>query len=382
MTIFAKTFNGEFRMKIRQNKVEELLFALLKSALHQKSLEVSGLSSYTDEEWKECYKLAVKHGVMAVTWEGIMLLPVDFQPSRPIRLSWAVAVKKYEERYERYCRTASELASFYAENGIAMMQIKGVGLSSYYPIPSHREGGDIDIYTYSMDTSKLSDEEANHLADRLMMNEGADVKEKIHKHSNFFFQKISIENHRTFLDLDTNPVARPMNDLLLKLMNPTDTVLCNGRYTVSTPSPEFNALFLSFHAGQHYCSGFRLHHLFDWACMLKKYGLPLSEEVTDRKLKRFIYSLTDLCNCLFGTEVEVPADKKMTCEVYEQIMHPRFRGEPPKNNAAIFVYKTAKLLYNHYKHSKVLSLSLLGVIWDSITFHWKRPDTIFTAPDQ
>lgn len=382
MTIFAMTFNEEFRMKIRQNKIEELLFALLKSALHQKPLEGSVLSSYTDEEWKECYKLAVKHGVMAVVWDGVMQMPAEFQPSRPIRLSWAVAVKKYEERYERYCKAASELASFYAENGIAMMQIKGVGLSSYYPIPSHREGGDIDIYTYSMDTSKLSDEDANHLADRLMMNKGADVKEKTHKHSQFFFQKIAIENHRTFLDLDTNPVAQPMNDLLLKLMNPADTVLCDGKYKVSTPSPEFNAVFLSFHAGQHYCYGFRLHHLFDWACMLKKYGLPLSDEVTDRKLIRFIHSLTHLSNCLLGTEVEVPADKKMTYEVYEQIMHPRFTGEPPKNKVAILIYKTAKLFYTHYKHSKVLNLSLLGIIWDSIIFHFKKPETIFTASDK
>ncbi|MCS3155123.1 nucleotidyltransferase family protein [Phocaeicola dorei] len=43
--------------------------------------------------------------------------------------------------------------------------MKGVGLSTYYPIPSHREGGDIDIFTYSADHSRKSDAEANLLAD-------------------------------------------------------------------------------------------------------------------------------------------------------------------------------------------------------------------------
>lgn len=366
-------------MKIKQNKIEILLFALLKAALHQKPVEGIDMSSYTDEDWKDCYKLAVRHGVMAVTWDGIMQLPVEYQPSRPVRLSWGVAVKSYEERYERYCRTASELSSFYADHGIAMIQIKGVGLSPYYPIPSHREGGDIDIYTYSMDRNKLSDEEANHLADKLMRDGDIDVDEANHKHSNFYYKNISIENHKTYLDLGTNPVAVPMNNLLLKLMSPQDTELCEGKYVISTPSPEFNALFLSFHAGQHYCAGLRLHHLFDWACMLKKYGLPLSAEVTDRKLIRFIHTLTHLCNCLLGTDVKVPIDESMTDEVYQQIMHPRFAGEPPKNKVMIFFYKTAKFFYTHFKQSKVFSKPLWSVLWNSIVFHFKRPDTIFTV---
>lgn len=366
-------------MKIKQNKIETLLFALLKTALQQKPVEGIDLSAYTDDDWKDCYKLAVRHGVMAVIWDGIMQIPVELQPSRPIRLSWAIAVKNYEERYERYCRTASELASFYSGHGIAMVQLKGVGLSPYYPVPSHREGGDIDIYTFSMDRSALSDKEANLLADKLMMNEGIDVDDANHKHSNFFYQNISIENHKTFVDLGTNPIAEPMNDLLLELMQPRETELCGGKYKILTPSPEFNALFLSFHAGQHYCAGFRLHHLFDWACLLKKYGLPLSEKITDRKLLRFIHTLTDLCNCLLGTDVEVPADEKMTGEVYEQIMHPHFAGEPPKNRIAIFAYKTAKLFYTHYKQSKIFSKPLFGVLWHSLVFHFKRPDTIFTV---
>lgn len=50
-----------------------------------------------------------------------------------------------------------------------------MGLSTYYPIPSHREGGDIDIFTYSADHSRKSDAEANRLADRLMEEKGIEV---------------------------------------------------------------------------------------------------------------------------------------------------------------------------------------------------------------
>lgn len=53
--------------------------------------------------------------------------------------------------------------------------IKGVGFANNYPIPSHREGGDIDIFTYSADSSGLSDREANSLADKLMRGRGIEV---------------------------------------------------------------------------------------------------------------------------------------------------------------------------------------------------------------
>lgn len=364
-------------MKTELSKIDDILITLLKMALQQSVYDNISWKSVSDKEWKMCYDLAVKHGVMAIAFDGIQLLDQSLQPSRSIRLSWALAVQKYEERYERYCRTASELSSFYSDNGIAMLQIKGVGLSSYYPIPAHREGGDIDIYTFSKDRSRLSDQEANSLADKLMEEKGIYVERANRKHSNFNFRNISIENHKTFIDIGTNQSAEPMNVLLLEILNPQQTSLCDGKYQILTPSPEFNALFLAFHAGQHFCSGLRLHHLFDYACMLKKFGLPLSDKVTDRKLLRFIHAMTALCNRLFGTDVKVPENPEMTDEVYEQIMHPLFSGNAPSNKFGIFLYKGGRMLYSHYKQSKIFSRSLWKVFWNSVIFHIKNPSTIF-----
>lgn len=367
---------------MQQSRIEKTLTTLLKMALHNKPCNEIEWAGMTDNDWKSCYQLAVKHGVMAVAWDGLQLLPAGLQPSRPIKLSWAVAVRNYEEWYERYCHTADELSSLYAGHGIAMVQLKGVGMSSYYPVPSHREGGDIDIYTYSADLSKLSDNEANSLADKLMKDMGIEVDDANSKHSNFVYRGIPIENHKSFLALEYYTIAKEMNEILHELLLPQETPLCDGKYHILTPSPEFNALFLSFHAGQHYCSGFRLHHLFDWACMLKKHGLPLSEKVTDRKLLRFIHALTQLCNILFETDVKVPINQNMTEEVYMQIMHPRFSGNAPKNKIGVFLYKTGRLFYRNHKQSKVFDRSLLREVWYSIIFHFKRPDTILTIVDK
>lgn len=97
---------------------------------------------------------------MALAWDGIQTLPACLQPPKALKLNWAMAVENYEKRYRRYCHTIAELSAFYKIHGITTVQLKGVGLSTYYPIPSHREGGDIDIFTYSADHSRKSDAEA------------------------------------------------------------------------------------------------------------------------------------------------------------------------------------------------------------------------------
>jgi hypothetical protein len=145
-----------------------MLFALLRASLHEREPEVSFFQHVSDEDWKLCYRLAASQGVMALAWDGVMKLPVDLQPLRSVKLSWATGVETYEQKYLRYCSTIDEISRFYGEHGIRTMQLKGVGFSLLYPVPCHREGGDIDIYTYSADKKKMSDKEANRLADVLM----------------------------------------------------------------------------------------------------------------------------------------------------------------------------------------------------------------------
>ena len=151
------------------NTSERMLFALLRASLHQKEAEQTFFQQVSEEDWKQCYRLAAKQGVMALAWDGIITLPTDLQPPRALKLTWGMAVQDYEAKYARYCRTIQELSAFYAEHGIVTVQMKGVGLSSYYPVPAHREGGDIDIFTFSADKSEMTDAEANRLADKLMM---------------------------------------------------------------------------------------------------------------------------------------------------------------------------------------------------------------------
>ena len=366
--------------KVVLNTSEQMLFALLRASLNQKETEQAYFLQVSEEDWKQCYDLAAQQGVVGLAWDGVMTLPADLQPPRMLKLTWWMAAQVCEAKYERYCRTIQDLSAFYAEHGIVTVQMKGVGLSPYYPVPAHREGGDIDIFTFSADASKMTDAEANRLADELMMKQGIEVELHSYKHSNFYYKKIPIENHKFFLNVEEYPVAVQVNELLKQCLQPQVTKLLDGECSILTPSPAFNTLFLAFHASQHYGTGIALHHLCDWAVLIKRYGLQLPKELTDKHFLEAIVAFTQLCNRYLGTEVEAGEDNGLAEDVLEEILHPLFphkEGVPVKGKINILLYKTRRFLHRSRISNRILYMPLWKRVWLSVVGHVRRPETIF-----
>lgn len=369
----------DITMDIILDKPEQMLFALLRSALNStKPVSEILFTDISPALWQACYKLACTQGVMALAWDGIQTLPACLQPPKALKLNWAMAVENYEKRYRRYCHTIAELSAFYKIHGITTVQLKGVGLSTYYPIPSHREGGDIDIFTYSADHSRKSDAEANRLADRLMEEKGIEVDlEHSEKHSMFYYKGIPIENHKTFINSETYRIAVKMDKLLQKLLQPVSAEL-DGKYPIFIPSSTFNTVFLAFHAAQHYARGLALHHLCDWACLLNRYGLHIPEEVTDIRFRNMMLAMTHLCNDYLGTSIPVYGGEGLAEEILREIIRPPYtKFVPAKNKWSILVYKTKRMLHTHRACNSVLRISLCKWVGISILLHLRSPHTIF-----
>ena len=354
-----------------------MLFALLRASLHEREPEQSFFRDVSGEDWKQCYRVAAQQGVMALAWDGAMKLPMELQPPIAIKLSWATGVEAYEKKYRYYCATVDELSRFYATHGISTMQLKGVGFSTLYPVPCHREGGDIDIYTYSADRTRMSDREANRLADELMTQQGIEVDcSHSYKHSNFYYKGIPFENHKVFLNVKGHKIAGEMDRLLQQLMNPRPVSLAQGEVLI--PSPVFNTLFIAFHTAQHYCSGLALHHLCDWAMILRRYGLQIPEEIKDRKFLSAIAAFTCLCNRYLGTSQTLEGGEKIADEMLSEILSPCYSSKiPARNKVGIVIYKTKRLLHVHRLMNKILDTSLAERICSSVIWHLRDPKSIF-----
>ena len=358
-------------------KSEQMLFALLRASLHEQEVELDFFQQATADDWKQCHQTAIEQGVMALAWDGVLRLPAELMPLRKLKLTWAMAVEKYEAKYRRYCKTVDELSAFYATHGIATVQLKGVGFSTYYPVPMHREGGDIDIYTYSANKNKMSDAEANALADKLMEQQGIEVEYHSYKHSNFYYKGIPFENHKSFLNVKDIQQAIVADEILHRELNPQTVELVEGK--VQIPSPAFNALFIAFHALQHYGSGVALQHLCDWAMILKHNGLQLHPELESKPFRQGVYAMTQLCNRYLGTSVPVDGGEKIAEDIMKEIMNPKFVSIVPINNKiGIIFYKLRRLLYRQKLKNTIFHEPLMKRLWISTVNHIRKPESIFS----
>ncbi len=363
---------------MRLYRHEEILFALLRNAINGIPLQEKAFSGLSGEDWARCYALACDQGVMAIVWDAVMALPAELQPERSLKLRWALAVENYTDTYNRYCRAISEMSEFYASHGIATVQLKGVGLSTYYPVPERRQGGDIDIYTYSMDSSRLSDKEANDLADRLMRDRGIEVDMHSYKHSMFFYKGIPFENHKFFSNVEHYSILKEAEALLHEHFNPRKVTLSGG-YEIMVPSPEFNSLFIIVHALQHFTTGLALHHLVDWACVLKKIGPQLPLSVSDSHFTDAVRAINRICAEYLGSDIQKEDGFDEICGIMmEEILHPKFpKGQAPANPLKLLWYKTRRFAYSAKLRGRVWNTTVAKAVWRSTVAHLKQPATIF-----
>lgn len=309
---------------------EEMLLALLRAALHKSNVETVFFHYATENDWVQCFRLAVRQGVSALAWEGIERLPAEYTPPLDVKLSWALVEKKQLKKYQNHCQAVNELTQLYAQHGIATVVLKGVGLSRLYPVPAHRESGDIDLYTYSADPTRMTDEEANRLANELMEKQGLFMDDSTYrKHSKFCYLGISVENHRMFLHEAECPTIDMAERWLKRHIETTIVELIDGDCRIEVPSIGFDRVFVGLHAAQHYGMGLCLKHLCDWLILLQKGGGELPSEPDDIYFKRAVTTLTLLCNRYLGLDIPVDGDGKLADEMMLEILYPPYFQKTP-----------------------------------------------------
>ena len=337
---------------------EQMLLALLRSALHQREVEIAYFSKASEEDWVKCFRLAVHQGVAALTLGGIERLPSEYSPPLNVKLSWALAEQEKLEIYEAQCKAVNELTDLFEQHGIGTVVLKGVGLSRLYPIPARREGGDVDIYTYSSDKSKMSDDEANRLADRIILDLGETMDDTpSEKHSKFTFKGVTFENHRKFLHIDESDAVYAAEKWLQNNFESQTVELLDGQCEIQVPSERFDTVFVSMHAAQHYGQGLSLKHLCDWTVMLMNNDLLLPPDLDNEYFLSVVSALTQLCNRYLGISVPIKAGPDLSNELMKEILYPPYFGKAEEGT----LVKRKLFQLENRLHIFTLQHNLLGV---------------------
>lgn len=251
-------------------KEVEILFKLIRIALGKE--EPSSLPN--DVNWEELFALSIKQDVVNIAYDGLQKIldsksektvGFDTPMLEELRYKWIGYGMLAEQKYESYSRVVADLAHLYSRHGYQILLLKGYGLSLYYPIPSHRPTGDIDI---SVMRQKEEIDDTQVEADKMFQKElGMMVtKSKSGHHSHFTYRGIMVENHYEYSNTYFSSVKSKQFEFILQVLAKKDRQERDlyGQ-TIYFPSPTFNALFLMWHMATHFCaSRITLRHLCDW----------------------------------------------------------------------------------------------------------------------
>lgn len=336
-------------------KPTKMLLSLLKGALNDEPIDSNVFKGANYSDWQTMLDISKDSSVTGIALDAADKLPQNTIP-KDIEMKMLEIQKESEIRHAKQEKILGELSEAFAKKGVETIQLKGIGLSMNYPEPTHRFGGDIDIFTRLKDTQTQDHSNAYDIINDMMEKKGLEVDSHNHskktKHSEFDYKGVRIENHRYFINKERMPEAVKLDEYLHKSLNPHTQKLPNGT-KILVPSKEFNTVFLAHHAYQHFAfGGIDIHHLTDWGTHIKKNGLELPNEVKGTRFEKFTYALTNLSNRYLGTNVKVPEDKEFEDKIFNKLLHPE--EEPiskDMNKAEILIFKT-KRFFKRAQQSK------------------------------
>ncbi len=308
-------------------RTDKILFELIAASLWQKEIDLSLFEGIDSSQWVTLLSKAKIQGVKALIFDVVKTMPKEYMPSREVWLPWLVNTDRVEKRYQHHINTYNELIPKFSAGGVKILLLKGLALSMYYPSPNHREGGDIDIWTFDKYKESID----------IVVSSGGEFDYEDFKHANCYFKGIPIEIHSNILNSEIYSVDRILNNRLLELMDREglEEFSLNSESISYTLSPTANAIYLSRHMMGHFTYGLALRHLCDWALFLsvnhKRIDVDyLAEAYKEVGLWEMLGSMTALCKEYLSMPdefdiINTPPNTKLEQRIMDMIMFPHLR---------------------------------------------------------
>ena len=150
-----------------------------------------------------------------------------------------------EQDNARQREVVMEMASKWQDGGVEMMWMKGQAVGTYYPEPSHRVTGDVDVY--------MLGEDGYEKGNRIAAEAGAAVDTHWYKHSQIHWKGEMFENHQYFVHTRDGKRGKRLDRTLRELLERQEMERFPGS-GVLLPPVMFNALFLTYHGLAHFVS--------------------------------------------------------------------------------------------------------------------------------
>ena len=298
--------------------MEDRLFTLLRIGLdisEPRQEDITLFNGMSNSKWGELMSLAQDQGVLGLAFDGVekIYTLVKFD-DRPAWLFEAYNGTLLRERLNVHQKIIiEELSSLWGEQGIKMLLLKGQSNGLYYPIPLHRDCGDIDCYLFGDYDN----------GNNIIKKKGIVVDEDWEKHSKFSFMGETIENHQFFVQTLDTKWWKALHSELSSLIGNDNQQFLNSKAFI--PPAQFNALFLTYHAMEHFVAGnMRLKQVCDWAMFVKghydkiDWGL-LRKQCEKYRMDKFLTIMNCFISEFLGVKIGKSEQKPQRCTLLNKV---------------------------------------------------------------
>ena len=290
------------------NIIHSYFFDLIKVATESIS-SLSGVPS--PNEWKEIYTLAKKQTLVGVLFRALDRLPVGQRPPKTLLMQWFAATEIIQENNYVVNSDAIKICEIVRKAGLRCIVLKGQGIATYYPEPSLRQCGDIDLWIEGG---------AKKVIEYIRLN--GKIKSVTYMHIDYkapVQTEVEVHYRPSFL---YNPIYHKR---LNKYFDEQDELfentveLADGSGKLFVPTVEFNRYYVLQHIYRHYFGeGIGLRQLLDYYYVLLKGGTEESKKRTLELFKqtgmsKFVGAAMWVMQEVFGME-----DKYLLCPPHEK----------------------------------------------------------------
>lgn len=358
------------------NRVCNLLFAILRSALNGDIVDDQSVKILSKTEWTEFVRLAQQHNAVPLLCDGLAGLRKELPLNLFAKMAGLTVVA--EDKYATRVEVIKELAGLFVSYNIPLMVIKGYGISLYYPTPNHRSFSDVDTYNFGQ----------QERADEVLKKElGVDVDVDVHHHTTCVYKGVLVENHYDFVNTSAHK-SNARFEKILKAEAAKDTRSHKiGECEILLPSPMFNALFLMRHMAGHYAAErVSVRHLCDWKQFIEAESNNIDWAYVQTiykqfNMNRFADAISAICIDHLGLDAtlvpNIERNAKLEKRILNDILYAEFDEEKPAGGLFKIVWwKTRRFFANSWKHKLIYNESVLWTFIQSSYSHLLKPKTI------
>ena len=343
--------------------------------------DAEDLSFPPEVDWNKVFELSLQQGIVAVVLSGINicrnnatenLFVLDTIEWEDLKYKWMGYGMCYERDNAQQKQRIGGLAQLFSDNGFKMLLLKGYGLSLYYPYPSFRPKGDIDIYMLG------GSETLSRKADTLISEQlGIQVtKSKLGHHSHYTYDGTLVENHYELSNTYFKGKSSLYLEGVLKMLAEESPKKFGPCYI---PSANFNAVFLVWHLLTHFCGEkIRIRQICDWMLFLKheheNIDWPRVKEIWRQSgLEKMASVVSGIAVGYLGMPSEYIPDLERDEGLEQRVMNDIF---DQKTGNSSLVSRISRYMTNGWKYKYIAETGTFIPMLKSLVMHIFHPSDI------